>query len=450
MKFSPRREVVSEDLIWESNPNAVMTTVLDLQKMEHGEQVILRGWAQDLRLLKNIRFLILRDYTGTIQITAKNDATQGYDLLEDLPRESIISVEGMLNRESKSKAGMEISATSIKVLNRSDLPLPLGVTDKIESDLETRLNNRYLDLRKPETGIVFEAESDVLWGIRKHLNANGFVEVHTPKIVAASTEGGADLFHVKYFEKEAYLSQSPQLYKEILVSAGINRVFEVGPAFRAEKHNTVQHLNEFSSIDIEMAFSDHNDAMNMLQDSVLAGIGEVKDHLGDRLKQLNLELPEPVVPFPKITYEECVTKLNKLGEKIEFGEDFSPEQLRIIGKDLPDFYFIVKFPASLRAFYTMPDPEDHRLSNSFDLQFRGLELTSGAQRVHDPEMLKQRLIAKDLNPDDFSFYLNAFRYGMPPHAGWAIGLERLVMILLGLQNIREATLFPRDRTRITP
>ncbi len=199
-----------------------------------------------------------------------------------------------------------------------------------------------------------------------------------------------------------------------------------------------------------MAFSDHNDAMNMLQDAMIAGIEEARKHLGEQLKQLNLVLPEPIVPFPKVTYEECLEKLQKQGEKIEFGEDFSPEQLRIIGKDLPDFYFIVKFPSSLRAFYTMPDPEDPRLSYGFDLQFRGLELTSGAQRVHDPDMLKQRLVDKGLDPDDFTFYLNAFRYGMPPHGGWAIGLERVVMILLGLQNIREATLFPRDRTRIIP
>ena len=427
-----------------------MTTVHDIPGLKQDEPVVMRGWVQDLRLLKNIRFLILRDHTGIIQVTFKPDLGKGFDLLGELPRESVVSIKGKVNKQSQSKSGVEIMASDITLLNRSDLPLPLGVSDKIESDLETRLNSRYLDLRKPENGIIFQVESDVLWGIRTYLHGEGFTEVHTPKIVAASTEGGADLFSVKYFEKDAYLTQSPQLYKEILVSAGINRVFEVGPAFRAEKHNTVQHLNEFSSLDIEMAFSDHNDAMEMLQNAVVHGIREVKSSLKDRLAGFNLQLPEPVTPFPRITYEECLNKLRKLGEKIEFGEDFSPEQLRIVGKDLPDFYFIVKFPSSLRAFYTMPDSENARLSNSFDLQFRGLELTSGAQRVHDPQMLRERLREKGLNPDDFAFYLNAFRYGMPPHAGWAIGLERLVMILLGLQNIREATLFPRDRTRITP
>ncbi len=203
-----------------------MTSVLDLQGIKHGEQVTLNGWTQDLRILKNIRFLVLRDHTGTVQVTAKKDNTAGYDILENLSRESVVSVRGILNKESRSKSGMEISAEIITVLNRADLPLPLGVTDRIESDLETRLNNRYLDLRKPENGIIFEVESEFLWGMREYLHSNGFTEVHTPKIVAASTEGGADLFNVKYFEKDAYLTQSPQLYKEILVSSGINRVLK--------------------------------------------------------------------------------------------------------------------------------------------------------------------------------------------------------------------------------
>lgn len=370
--------------------------------------------------------------------------------ISSLQRETVISVKGKLNKEALTKNGVEVVADTLTVLNAAASPLPLGVIDKVNADLETRLNNRFLDLRKAENHLIFRAESELLWGIRKFLHGEEFIEVHTPKIVAAATEGGADLFPVQYFEKGAYLNQSPQLYKEILISAGFHRVFEVGPAFRAEKHNTPRHINEFTSIDIEMDFSDHNDAMRMLQESVKSGISQLKSSLGDALQLAGITIPEPQDEFPKITYSECVDLLSKKHEEVIFGSDFTPENLKIIGSEFPGFYFITEWPADLRAFYTMPKPGMEDLSNSFDLQFKEFEITSGAQRVHDPDMLEMRFRKKGLDPNDFSFYINAFRYGMPPHAGWGLGLERLSMIMLNLHNIREVSLFPRDRTRVSP
>lgn len=426
------------------------TYIRELQDLPDESEVMLAGWIQEIRVLKNLIFIVSRDNTGLVQVTVRRGDLANSDEIASLNRESVIEVEGKLNKKSVSKFGMEISASTVKILNRSEAPLPLGVVDPVEADFDTRLNNRFLDARKPEKNLIFKGESAILWGIRKFMKENSFVEVHTPKIVAAATEGGADLFGVKYFEKEAYLNQSPQLYKEILMSAGMDRVFEVGPAFRAEEHNTTRHLNEFTSIDIEMSFSDHNDAMAMLENAVRSGVEMLNSEIGEELSRNGIDVKVPDVPFPRITYEECREMLRKESVDLPFGEDFSTEQLRIIGSKFDGFYFITDWPASLRPFYTIPKEDDPKLTNSFDLQYKEIELTSGAQRVHDPEMLKKRFLEKGLKVEDFEFYIRAFRFGMPPHAGWAIGLERLTMILFNLPNIRETTLFPRDRTRITP
>ncbi len=421
----------------------------DLKALPDGSQVIIKGWVQDVRILKNVSFLILRDNTGTVQVTFRNGGETA-TVLRALLRESVVSVAGTLNRKSISKSGIEVNGTDLEILNGSLAPLPLPVIDPVQSDLETRLNNRFMDLRKPQNLMIFRSESHVLWGMRKYLNSNGFTEVHTPKIVAAATEGGADLFPVRYFEKDAYLNQSPQLYKEILMSAGFDRVFEVGPAFRAEEHNTTRHLNEFTSIDIEMSFANHEDAMSMLENAVKSGIEELNRADGTYLSENGIRINVPDVPFPRITYRDAISYLENKGESMEFGGDFSPEQLRIIGGKFNGFYFVTEWPSSLRPFYTMPKGDDPEVTNSFDLQYHEIEVTSGAQRVHDPDMLEKRFREKGLNVESFQFYIQAFKYGMPPHAGWGLGLERLVMIILGLSNIRETTLFPRDRTRIVP
>ncbi|MCL4327741.1 MAG: aspartate--tRNA(Asn) ligase [Candidatus Thermoplasmatota archaeon] len=423
--------------------------ISDLRSGKSSGTVKVRGWVQDIRRLKNVDFIILRDHTGTAQVTVKKSSgSLGVDP-GAINRESVIEVEGENVQNSISKTGTEILANRINVINTSMAPLPLPVTDPVEADIETRLNNRFLDLRKPHIHHIFEAESELMWGIRKFLHGEKFVEVHTPKVVAAATEGGADLFGVKYFEMEAYLNQSPQLYKEILISSGFNRVFEVGPAFRAEKHNTVRHLNEFTSVDIEMAFSDHNDAMSMLERAVKSGIGSMKSAMDDRVELIS-KIETPSLPFPRITYRKCIDVLHDSNEDLEFGLDFTPEQLKIIGDGFEGFYFITEWPSTVRPFYTMINQQDESITNSFDLQYKDKEITSGAQRVHDPVLLEKRFRNKGLNPKDFEFYLNAFRFGMPPHAGWGLGLERLTMILLDLKNIRETSLFPRDRTRLVP
>ncbi len=412
------------------------------------DEVELSGWAEDIRRIKNIVFIILRDVTGKIQVTVKSDNIKNFDDVYKINRESVLKIHGSVDHQSRSKSGIEVIADSVEVLNNAEAPLPLGVIDKVQADLDTRLNNRYIDLRKDQNLIIFKTQSLLLWGIREYLNKSGFIEVHTPKIVAAATEGGADLFPVKYFEKDAYLNQSPQLYKEILMAAGFEKVFEVGPAFRAEKENTLRHLNEFTSIDIEVSFADHNDVMEILENTVKNAINTLKNNLGDELSSHGFNIDSINGKIPRIKYKDAIDYLNSSGFNMSFGDDFSPEASRALGERYKSFYFITEWPASLRPFYTMKN--DDETTKSFDLQLRELEICSGAQRIHNYNELLNNIKNKGLNPDSFTFYLNAFRYGMPPHAGWAIGLERLTMNLLGIKNVRETTLFPRDRTRLLP
>lgn len=423
-----------------------------LESLPDGSQVTICGWLQDLRNLGNIAFLIVRDREGIAQVTVVKSefGEERFQRIISLTRESVLCVKGKLNKNSKSKLGFEIYPEDIDVKNVAETPLPMGVIDKVSVDLETRLNERFMDLRRPEVLSLFKIESSLGKSIRRTLEENGFIEIHTPKIIATATEGGTNLFSVKYFEKDAYLVQSPQLYKQIMMAAGFDRVYEIAPAFRAEEHNTNRHLNEFVSIDIEMSFATDEDAMAMLENVIVNAIDFVIKNNGKDMKILGLDWKVPERPFPRITYSELLDYVNKNGIEMKFGEDFSSEALELIGKKYKGFYFITKWPMETRAFYVMPYEDDPIFGKAFDLQYGEREITSGAQRNHIYQSLKENIEKKGLDPKSFEFYLNAFKYGMPPHAGWAIGLERLTMILTGAKNIREVTLFPRDRRRVVP
>ncbi|MGC8995832.1 MAG: aspartate--tRNA(Asn) ligase [Thermoplasmata archaeon] len=424
----------------------------EIYNMPDGAPVTLCGWVQEIRKLGNISFLILRDREGIAQITLikKIVGEEKFKTITDLNRESVICVEGKVNKNTQSKLGCEIIPDNIRVLAIAETPLPMGVVDKVSVDLETRLDVRFMDLRRPEVQSIFKIESNLGKSIRRTLEDNGFIEIHTPKIIATATEGGTELFKVKYFEKDAYLVQSPQLYKQIMMAAGFERVYEIAPAFRAEEHNTTRHLNEFISIDIEMSFADDEDAMKMLETVIYNAIIHIKNNNQNDLNNLNIKLNVPELPFPRIKYDDLLDYVNSNGLNMKFGDDFSSEALNIIGKKYQGFYFITKWPMETRAFYVMPYEEDPRYGRAFDLMYAEREITSGAQRNHIYSSLRENMIKKRLNPENFKFYLDAFRYGMPPHAGWAIGLERLTMILTNSKNIREATLFPRDRKRLEP
>lgn len=417
-------------------------------KYDFNKEITVAGWIQDIRNLGGISFILLRDREGILQITViKKMNKELFKQLTTLPRESVISIKGKVQENKEVINGFEILPTEMQILSIAKTPLPLGIVDKVSVDFDTRLDNRFLDLRKKEVLAIFKIRDTILKAIREKLDEERFIEIHTPKIVATATEGGTNLFKVEYFENKVFLSQSPQLFKQIMMATSFDKVYEIGACFRAEEHNTVRHLNEFTSIDIEIAFADEEDAMQILEKVIHNSIKKVLEENEKELKLLNVEMKLPNLPFPRVEYEKCIEIIKKK-IPINFGEDFSMEANKILAEKYKEFYFITKWPLAIKPFYAQP--YDDKLSKSFDLMFCEKEITSGAQRVHDANLLKKRLEEQGLNPNDFEFYIKAFEYGMPPHSGWGLGLERLVMILTQRENIRECVLFPRDRKRLVP
>ncbi len=411
---------------------------IEIKDLKEGQEIEIQGYVHEFRDLGKIKFIQLRDRSGIIQVTVKNQP----DL--DLNREDVIKVKGKVQSSNIAKAGIEIISEKVEVLSKVRKKLPVDPTGEVPSELDTRLKYRVLDLRKPEIKRIFEAKSHLAMAFRNFLYNKGFIEIHTSSIVAAATEGGAELFEIQYFEKKAYLAQSPQLYKQIAVVGGLEKVYLTTPIFRAEKHNTLYHLNEAISLDMEMAFiKDHHDVIKVLKEVFQHMINTAAEKMGTPEKKIN--------EIKTYTYTEAVELLNKHGYKIEWGEDFSKEHEKGLYEILKeDAYVVTDFPADIRAFYTMRDPENPKIGRSFDLFYKGLEVSSGAQRIHDPDILEEELRKRGLDPLDFEFYIEAFRYGAPPHGGFGMGLDRVVMKFMDLSNIREAMLFPRDRTRITP
>jgi len=324
--------------------------------------------------------------------------------------------------------------------------------DKVESELETRLDNRFIDLRKQEIQAIFKIRNKIFAAVHEYLRSQNFIEVHTPNIIASSSEGGTDVFKLKYFEKNAFLAQSPQLYKQMLMATGLDRVYEIAWYFRAEEHNTRRHLNESTAVDLEMAFINNEEDVMKILEGLVHNMWKKAGECKEELDVLGKKIVVPKLPFKRVIYDEAIKKLNKNGSKIKWGEDLGTEEEKLLGeimkKEGYNFYFITKYPIEAKPFYTMP--EGDKYSRGFDLACRGVEIASGSQRIHDVELLKKRLKACDLNPKDFESYLKAFRYGMPPHGGFGFGIERFLMELLDIKNIRECILFPRDRTRLTP
>ena len=425
----------------------------DVSAEEYNTVITVSGWVEDIRNLGSIAFVILRDRKGTSQITVFSKKTpELFKKLIDLPRESVISVQGVCKENSKVRNGYEIIPEEVSVLSVAQTPLPLGVVDKVESELETRLDNRFIDLRKPEVQAIFTIRNNVIHAAHEYLRSQGFIEVHTPKIVASSSEGGTDVFRLKYFEKEAFLAQSPQLYKQSLMATGLDRVYEIAWYFRAEEHNTRRHLNESTAIDIEMAYiQSEEDVMHILEHLVFA-MWKSASECKSELETLGKNVVVPKVPFVRISYDEVITKLNGRGSGIVWGQDLGSEEEKLLGEIMKengtDFYFITRYPLASKPFYTMPEGGDH--SKGFDLECKGMELASGSQRIHNVDLLTERMKACNLDPKDFEAYLKTFRYGMPPHGGFGFGIERFLMELLDISNVRECILFPRDRTRLSP
>ncbi len=419
----------------------------------NGAEVSLAGWAHEVRDLGGVCFLVLRDRTGIAQVTLVKKMVDRalFNMVRSLSRESVVTVKGTVKAEPKAPRGFEIIPSEIKILSTAEVPLPLDTTGKVDCELDTRLDSRFMDIRRPCILAGFEIESAVLRSIRDYFYSQGITEVFTPKIVAAATEGGTDLFPISYFEREAFLNQSPQLYKQMLMAAGMDRVFEIGPIFRAEEHDTRRHLNEAISIDIEVSLSDDKDVMNLLEGAIVRAYRYVTENCKRQLGVLGLDLEVPKTPFRRITYTEALELAREKGNvQMQWGDDLDTETERLLGKTIGEHYFLTDWPSSIKPYYTLPYEDKPEVCRGFDLMHPRMELASGAQRVHDYDLLVKRIKEKGLDPAGFEFYLRAFRYGMPPHAGWGLGLSRLVMTMLNLENIRDAVIFPRDRMRLVP
>ncbi len=416
-----------------------------------GREVTVTGWVKDIRDLGGIRFIVLRDKEGTVQVTVPkgNIEAEVSKTLDSLQRQHCIGVRGIVKKMEKAPRGVEITPKSIKVLGAANQPLPLDITGKTLADIDVRLDARVLDLCSDENQATFKIRHVALEATREFLSRNGFIEVNTPKIIASATEGGANLFPIAYFEREAFLAQSPQLYKEQLV-IDFERVYEIGPAYRAEKSHTRRHTTEFWSIDIEEAFATAEDVMKIAEGLMHHTCEVVKQKCQRELKTLKHAVKVPSLPFKRLTYDEVIGELKKEGMQIRWGEDISTEAYRVLGKLHPYFYFITDWPSAMKPFYIKPRDDKAEISEGFDLMWHWIEIASGGTRVHEKELLVKRLREQRLNPESFKHHLQAFDFGMPPHAGWAIGFERVVMLLTGKKNIREVVLFPRDRFRLTP
>jgi aspartyl-tRNA synthetase len=430
----------------------------DINEFSVDHRVVLMGWVHILRDKGKIIFLILRDERGTAQVVLPQSkvSSEVFRVAQNLKPEMAIAVHGKVVETTQLESGAEIIPTKIRVLNTSER-LPIDVVEgKADIDLDTRLNHRILDLRKQSINAIFRIQHSLVRFSRNYLEENDFVEIHTPKIVAEATEGGANLFEIKYFDKKAYLAQSPQFYKQLMLLAGFGRVFEIAPVFRAEKHNTRRHINEYTSFDFEMAWiSDVEDVMKMEERMLHHAFTETKSLFESELELLGVDLEIPKLPFPRIKYEDAIALLNEAGKNLAVTDDIDAEGERLLGELFPekfgsDMVFITHYPLELRPAYTMPSLTDEGMTESFDLTYKGMEITTGGQRIHLYDLLVERFKAKDFDPAAFSFYLDPFKYGAPPHGGLGLGVERLTMQLLGIENIREATLLPRDRDRITP
>ena len=432
--------------------------VLDIREVLEGEyegkEIRMNGAVHTIRHMGEVAFVILRKPRGLVQCVYEAGGTD-FDIRE-LKEESAVEVMGVVKAEERAPQGFEIRLKEIRVLSQPAEPLPLAVSKwKLNTSLETKLSLRPISLRNVRERAKFKIQEGIVRGFRDYLLSQGFTEIRTPKIVARGAEGGSNVFKLEYFNKKAELGQSPQFYKQTMVGV-YDRVFEAAPVFRAEKHNTTRHLNEYTSLDFEMGYIDSfRDVMDMETGMLQYVMRLLEQEYKKELDMLGVTLPE-VGRIPAVRFDQAKELVSrKYDRKIRNPYDLEPEEELLIGRYFKeeygsDFVFVTHYPSKKRPFYAMDDPEDPKFTLSFDLMFRGLEVTTGGQRIHDYREITDKMEKRGMDPEDIASYLMIFKYGMPPHGGLGIGLERLTMRLLDEQNVREASLFPRDVTRLEP
>ena len=431
---------------------------MDFNKREHISKVLKKkdnskalvaGWAQKIKLMGNLAFIDLRDRTGTLQIVAK-----GFSDLNRITPESVISASGVIKKGQKKSGEKELILKSYELINKAETPLPIDLVQNT-TYIDKRLDNRFLDIRNPKVSAIFKIRSEIFRNIVDFFSKEGFIKINTPKITSSGVESGSELFEIKYFNKKAYLSQSPQIYKQMMVAAGFEKVYEIGPVFRAEKSHTTRHLTEFTGIDMEMGFiNDENDVMDIVENLMKYIIKNVINNCKDELKLLNIKLEIPK-RIPRLKIEEIKLMLGKEGKNLGKDDDLDAESEKLIYNIIKkkyncDFVFATNYPWNKRPFYHMIPENDKSGTKSFDLIFNGVEIATGAQREHRYNILKQQAKEKGINLDEIKGYADIFRFGCPPHGGVGLGLDRIVQCMLKLENVRESILLPRDPERLTP
>ena len=430
------------------------TLIKDL-KEQVGQEVLLKGWIQELRNLSKIKFLILRDRTGDMQTVAFNGETEeeSFNAIDDFTKESVVEIVGLVKENKTSRWGIEVGIKNIKLVSLSEVPLPIDNSDKSQTNIDKRIDFRFLDTRNLKKQAIFKVRGKITKILANFFDANGFTNIQTPKITTLGVESGAELFKVDYFGKPIFLSQSPQIYKQMFVMGGFERVYEIAPVFRAEKSHTSRHLTEFTGVDFEMGFiKDETEIMDLIENMFINLLTKLKEESADELKTLDVE---PIIPesIPRLTMKEAKELLKAKGKTYSEDDDLDAEGEKLLGEIVKDkysseFVFITKFPWAVRPFYHMRDELGD--TKSFDLLFNGVEICTGAQREHRYEILKQQAADKGLDMAEMEKYAEIFRYGCPPHGGVGFGLDRITQRFLNLENVREAVLLPRDPERMDP
>ena len=431
-----------------------MARILIKTAQKQQGEVTVAGWARNIRGHKGVMFIDLYDLSGMIQVVIEA-ASPAYRALENLSLESVLEVTGIVQpkpaRQGSTEPEFEVLVKSANVLSKADAALPIPVLTKAdnEADIENRFNWRWLDLRQPEHQKIFKVWTELEKGFRQYWDEVGYLQIYTPSLMSTASESGAEVFSVKYFDRTAYLAQSPQFYKQMAMAAGLEKVFAVGPVYRAEKSYTNRHSTEFTGWDFELAYIEsEQDVMRELEQMIIKGLAAVSINAG-------VTVAAPSLPFPRLTMSEAKAKLAAAGIKAETADDFSAEEEKELGQLIKkdtghDFVFVTHYPVSARPFYHMRQADDSNLTKSFDLFYKGLEITTGAQREHRYDVLTKQAEDKGMDIASLEDYLNFFKFGCPPHGGAGIGPARLIMKLLDLPNIREAVLLPRDVKRLRP
>ncbi len=420
------------------------------------EDIFIAGWIQQVRNLGGLKFIQLQDRTGLVQLVLPKKKVTPEVFGIDYQEGDIIAVKGVIVENKSAPKGKEVLPSEIVVLNKRAQEYPIAIGDKIETNIDKRLDYRFLDLRDRKVAQIFEIESAVAYAIQEYFMKNDFLQFFSPKIVGSATESGANVFEIGYFGKKAFLAQSPQFYKQMMLVAGFEKVFEIGPVFRAEKHHTSRHLCEYTSIDFEISYiNNQKDVMNVLHGAISYTLKKVQKEKAQAFEELGVSIDTQPKEWPILSILECNEILLSENKELDLYEDLDAEAETIIGKYVKekyksDFVFVDQYPWDVRPFYTMKDDKDPRLTKSFDLLYKGQELTTGGQREHRVDILTQQAVEKDFKIKDVDSYLQFFRNGAPPHGGSGTGIERFVQKILNLSNIREVRLLPRDPTRLHP